>query len=62
MQEKFNQKDYIREYNKQHYSQFKANIKKQEMEELNELLKKYHMNKTQFILKAKELLKQNKLK
>ena len=62
MQEKFNQTDYIREYNKKNYSQFKATLKKKDREELNELLKKHGLNKTQFVLKAKELLEKGKLK
>lgn len=54
--------DYIREYNKKNYSQFKATLKKNDMEELNNLLKKHNLNKSQFVLKAKELLKKGILK
>ena len=60
MQEKFNQINYINEYNKKHYSQFKTNLKKKDIEELNQLLKSRNMSKAQFVLKAKELLEKGK--
>ena len=40
---KFNQKEYINEYNKQHYSIFKVSLKKEEKEELNKLLKQNNL-------------------
>ena len=49
-------------YRKEHYKKFSVELKKETMEELNELLKKYNLNKTQFVLKAKELLENGKLK
>jgi len=56
MQKKFNQKEYIKQYRKDHYKQFKVELKKQDFEELNKLLKKHKLSKPQFILKAKEIL------
>ncbi|MBR2840708.1 MAG: hypothetical protein IKF01_02430 [Bacilli bacterium] len=61
MKDKFNKREYDREYSKEHYSQFKAKLKKDDMVELNGLLKKYNLNKTQFVMKAKELLEKGKL-
>ena len=61
MEEKFDFNKYRNEYDKEHYSQFKAKLKKQDMEELNELLKKYGINKTQFVMKAKEKLERGRL-
>lgn len=54
MQEKkeFNQTDYIREYNKKHYSYFKVQLKKEEADELNQLLKKLNLSKPEFIRQA----------
>ena len=61
MQEKeFNQTDYIREYNKKHYSSLKINLKKEEKEELDKLLKENGWTKPQFIRIAIEVLKKSK--
>ena len=61
MQEKqFNQTDYIREYNKSHYSNLKITLKKEEKEELDQLLKENGWTKPQFIRIAINTLKKGK--
>lgn len=61
MQEKqFNQTDYIREYNKSHYSNLKIILKKEEKEELDQLLKENGWTKPQFIRIAINTLKKGK--
>lgn len=55
--EKFNQQEYIQKYNKEHYKTFKVDLKKHELEELNELLKKNSLTKAQFLRNAIEKLK-----
>lgn len=62
MNDKFNQKKYIREYNKKHYKQFKTELKTEEKEELDRILKEKGISKVEFIRKAKELLQKGKLK
>ena len=57
----FNQKEYIMNYNKTHYKQFKVNLKNEEMNELIKLLKQNNLTKTSFLKKAIENLKNNKL-
>ena len=53
-----NKIEYINKYNKDHYKQFKAILKTEEMEILNEELNKRKMNKSQFIRFAiNELIK-----
>lgn len=54
--EKFNQNKYIQDYRKQNYKQFKVELKVEEMDELNELLKKKKLNKTEFVKLAKNAL------
>lgn len=53
----FNQLDYIREYNKEHYKTFKVNLKSKELDDLNKLLKKYKLTKAQFLRNAIDTLK-----
>ena len=48
----FNQKEYIQQYQKEHYSIFKVKLKKEEKEELNELLNKVGLNQAQFLRNA----------
>jgi predicted DNA-binding protein len=55
--EKFNQQKYIQEYNKDHYKTFKVDLKKEELEELNKLLKKKKMTKATFLRQSIEELK-----
>lgn len=50
--EKFNQTKYIQKYIKEHYSTFKVDLKKEEKEELDRLLKKKKMTKADFLRKA----------
>ena len=47
-----NKKNYIQEYNKEHYKTFKVDLKKEELQELNELLKKEGLTKAQFLRDA----------
>lgn len=51
------QKSYIQEYNKEHYKTFKVDLKKEELQELNELLKKEGLTKAQFLRDAITALK-----
>ena len=57
--EKFNQKKYIQEYNKEHYKTFKVDLKKEELEELNKLLKKKNITKAKFLRDAIDKLKKD---
>lgn len=58
MSNKFNQQEYIQEYNKAHYKAFKVDLRIEELEELNELLKKRGLSKAQFLRDAiKEIKK-----
>ena len=54
---KFNQKEYIQEYNKKHYRTFKVDLKIEELEELNKLLEKKRLTKAQFLRISIEKLK-----
>jgi predicted DNA-binding protein len=53
----FNQKKYIQEYNKEHYKTFKVDLKKEELEELNQILKEKKKTKAQFLREAIENIK-----
>lgn len=53
----FNQKNYINEYKKQNYSTFKVDLKKEEKEELNSLLKKRNLTNAAFLRNAIKNLK-----
>lgn len=55
---KFNQQDYIKEYNKAHYKTFKVDLKITEFEELEKILKKAKLTKAQFLRNAIKDLKQ----
>ncbi len=55
--EKFNQSKYIKEYNKQHYKAFKVDLKKEELDELENLLNKKGITKAQFLRDAINELK-----
>lgn len=52
-----NKKNYIQEYNKEHYKTFKVDLKKDELQELNELLNKTNKTKAQFLRESIEELK-----
>lgn len=45
----FNQSKYIQEYKKEHYKQFKVDLKADEMKQLEEYLKKIGLTKSQFL-------------
>ena len=62
MEEKreFNQIEYIKEYNKKHYKTFKVDLKKEEYDEAENLLKEKHLKKSEFLRKSIENLKNNK--
>lgn len=45
----FNKREYDNNYDKEHYSQFKAKLKKEEKKELDEFLKKNNLTKPEFI-------------
>lgn len=53
----FNQKKYIIEYNKEHYKAFKVDLKVEELEELEKLLKEKGITKAQFLREAIHNLK-----
>lgn len=57
METKFNQKKYIQQYNKDHYKTFKVDLKIEELEELNQLLKKMKLSKADFLREAIRQLK-----
>lgn len=50
--DKFDQKDYINNYHKEHYSIFKVKLKKEEKKELDTLLNDVKINKAQFLRNA----------
>lgn len=52
----FNETKYKREYNKEHYKQFKASLPKDFKDELDDLLEKAAISKPKFIFMAKEKL------
>ena len=54
---KFNQKEYIKDFHKLNYSQFKVDLKKEEKEEIYNLLMKKNLTKAQFLRNAIEELK-----
>lgn len=64
MQEKrdFNQLEYIKEYNKKHYKAFKVDLKKEELDNINNLLKENNMTKAEFLRLSIKLLKNGKIK
>ena len=45
----FNQNKYKQEYNKEHYKTFKVDLRIEEMEKLEEYLKKIDLTKAQFL-------------
>lgn len=60
-EKEFNQQQYIKEYNQKHYKTFKVELKKEEKEELDELLKSLSMTKATFLRNAiKDLKRKNK--
>lgn len=55
--EKFDQKKYLQKYNKEHYSRFLVDLKTEELEELNKLLKEKQITKADFLRNAIKDLK-----
>lgn len=60
--EKFNQREYIQQYQKKHYAVFKVDLKKEEKEELDTLLEKENLSKAQFLRNAIQELKSKQKK
>lgn len=58
----FNQKDYIKEWKKDNYKQFKVELKKEEKEKLMELLKDNDLSGSDFVRLAMISLKNGTLK
>ena len=58
--EQFNQRKYIIEYNKEHYKAFKVDLKVEELEELEKILKEKEMTKAQFLRDAIKKIKSGK--
>lgn len=58
----FNQQKYIQGYNKEHYKSFRVDLKKEEWEKANELLKKNNMTKADLVRTALSLLENGTLK
>lgn len=56
---KFNQTKYVREYIKTHKKQFRVDLNIKEYEELEELLLKKNITKTQFLRNSIEELKKS---
>ena len=48
----FNQKKYIQEYKKEHYRVFKVDLKPEEWEKLDKILKKKKITKAEFLRRA----------
>ncbi len=57
MKKEFNQKEYINNYKKEHYSPVKITLKKDEKVELDRLLKIKGITQTEFLRNAIEQLK-----
>ena len=57
MKKEFNQKEYIKDYQKENYKQFKTKLKPDEMEEVNQFLKDNNINKRELVMFGMSLLK-----
>lgn len=55
----FNQKQYIIDYNKEHYKAFKVDLKVEELEELEKILKEKGLTKAQFLREAIDRIKKS---
>lgn len=55
----FNQKQYIIDYNKEHYKAFKVDLKVEELEELEKILKEKGITKAQFLREAIDRIKKS---
>ena len=61
MKEEFNQQKYIQQYNKEHYKAFKVDLRKEEINNLNILLKENGMTKAEFLRLSIISLKEGKI-
>ena len=59
MAEKFNQTKYVIEYRKKYKKRFSVDLNKEEIEEVNKLLKKNNLTRASFLRQAIENLKNN---
>lgn len=57
--EKFDQKKYVQEYNKKKYKAFKVDLKKEELEVLDSILKEKNISKADFLRNAINKIKKN---
>lgn len=62
MEKEFNQQKYIQQYNKEHYKTFKVDLKKEELDNINMLLKEKNMTKAEFLRLAIKTLETNQIK
>jgi hypothetical protein len=62
MQEKFNQSKYIQQFKKEHYKQFKVDLKQEEWDEIDKLLKDNNITKAEFLRISITALKKGTLK
>lgn len=53
----FNKREYDNNYEKEHYSQFKAKLNKEEKKEIDEFLEKNNLTKPEFIRRSFKLMK-----
>lgn len=53
----FNKREYDSNYDKEHYSQFKAKLGKEEKKEIDEFLEKNNLTKPEFIRRSFKLMK-----
>lgn len=58
----FNQSKYIQGYNKEHYKSFRMDLKIEEWENANNLLKKNNMTKAELVRIALKMLEKGTLK
>ena len=61
MEKEFNQLEYIKEYNKKHYKAFKVDLKEEELNNINKLLKENNMTKADFLRLSIKALKDGKI-
>ncbi len=52
MLDKFNESKYKQQYNKEHYRTFKVDLKKEELDKLEQILKELGLTKAQFLRDA----------
>lgn len=54
----FNKREYDNNYDKEHYSQFKAKLNKDEKKEIDDFLEKNNLTKREFIRKSYKIMKE----